>query len=68
MNKVSCTFVNLTPAQAETLADWYEGQGEQEAGIWFEENCEDRTPKTDCGRKGGPVEIDEDGNVVVYCH
>ena len=66
-NKVSCTFVNLTLAQAKTLAEWYEGQGEQDADIWFDENCEDPTPMTDCARKGGYKEIDKDGNVTVYC-
>lgn len=25
-----------TKAQAEAFADWYEGQGEQDADIWFE--------------------------------
>ena len=66
-SKVSCTFVNLTPAQAKTLASWYEGQGEQDAEFWFDENCEDPTPLTDCSRKGGYREIDDQGNVTVYC-
>lgn len=34
--KVTCTFANLTPEQADTLACWYEGQGEQSAQEWFD--------------------------------
>ena len=63
--KVSCTFVNLTRAQAREFASWYEGQGEQDADIWFDENCEDGTPMTD-GAKGY-YKIHEDGNVTVFC-
>lgn len=66
-DKVSCTFVNLTPTQAKTLAEWYGGQGEQDADIWFDINCEDRAPLTDVRRVGGYKEIDENGNVTVYC-
>lgn len=66
-DKVTCTFVNLTPAQAKTLPEWYEGQGEQDADLWFDENCEDRAPLTNVQRKGGYKEIDEDGNVTVFC-
>lgn len=32
-----CRFTNLTEEQATTLADWYYGQGEQNADIWFDE-------------------------------
>ena len=64
-DKVSCTFVNLTPAQAKTLASWYEGQGEQDADFWFEENCEDPAPITDSSM--GYYKIHDDGNVTVYC-
>jgi hypothetical protein len=28
---------NLTAEQAETLADWFDGQGEQDCCIWFED-------------------------------
>jgi hypothetical protein len=66
-DKVTCTFVNLTPAQAKALAEWYEGQGEQQADDWFDIVCEDRAPYTDVGRVGGYREIDEDGNVIVHC-
>lgn len=66
MNKVTCTFVNLTPEQAKTLASWYEGQGEQSADEWFDIKGIE-TPMTNCGRKGGYREIDDKGNVTVYC-
>lgn len=67
MNKVSCTFVNLSPAQAKTLAEWYECQGEQDADCWFDEHCEDPAPLAHVRRKGGYREIDDQGNVTVYC-
>lgn len=62
----TCTFTNLTKEQAEILADWYCGQGEQDAMIWFEDR-DIETPMTDCSRKGGHTEIDKEGNVTVYC-
>ena len=31
-----CIFENLTPHQAEELANWFEEQGEQDCLIWFE--------------------------------
>lgn len=63
---VSLTFANLTPEQAKTFAEWYEGQGEQDAGIWFEDRGV-TVPLTDVRRKGGYFEKDADGNVIVYC-
>ena len=32
-------FDGLTKEQAKQLANWYEGQGEQDASVWFE--CQD---------------------------
>jgi hypothetical protein len=29
-------FHSMTLEQAKTLAKWYEGQGEQDASVWFE--------------------------------
>lgn len=60
-------FEGLTDKQAKTLAEWYEGQGEQDACVWFE--CNDvPTPMTDCQRKGGYRKIDKTtGDVTVYC-
>ena len=35
-----CIFDNLSPKQAQTLAEWFSGQGEQDCDIWFtEEQC-----------------------------
>ena len=31
-------FDNLTTRQAKVLADWFEGQGEQSCGNWFDTN------------------------------
>ena len=55
-----CTFENLTVEQAKTLAEWFEGQGEQDADMWFDINCVP-TPWSD------GIEYDEAGNVTVYC-
>jgi hypothetical protein len=30
--------------QAQVFVDWYEGQGEQDAGYWFEEWCPELNP------------------------
>lgn len=60
------TIENLTPEQALTLANWYEGQGEQDADIWFDIN-EVETPMTDVSRKGGCILIETNGDVVMYC-
>lgn len=35
---VKCIFENLTLKQAETLANWYSAQGEQQAEVWFDIN------------------------------
>lgn len=58
-------FEGLTLKQAEVFAEWYEGQGEQDAGVWFEDR-DLETPMTDCGRKGGYKKVDGD-TVTVYC-
>lgn len=58
-------FENLTKKQAKIFAEWYEGQGEQDADIWFE--CQNvNTPMTDVEREGGFMKIDGD-DVIVYC-
>ena len=61
-----CIFENLTIGQAKELAKWYEGQGEQDADIWFEEN-DMKAPYTDTMHKGGAVQVRKNGDVVVYC-
>lgn len=60
------TFENLTPKQAEVLASWFEGQGEQDCAVWFEAQ-EIPAPLTDTRRKGGYREINDKGDVTVYC-
>jgi len=58
---------NLTLVQAKELAHWYEGQGEQDANIWFE--CQDppcSVPYVDVHRKPW-MQID-DNTVTIYCN
>jgi hypothetical protein len=55
-------FEGLTEKQAIVFADWYSGQGEQNADYWFDEWCEDGTPMTK-----GPHKVLENGDVVVQC-
>ena len=61
-----CIFENLTPQQAEELASWFEGQGEQDCSTWFEMR-EIKSPMTDVSRKGGYCEPLANGDVIVYC-
>lgn len=56
----------LTLAQAKTLASWYEGQGEQDADVWFTERGV-KTPYANVRRKGGYREIDGE-TVIMYCY
>ena len=56
---------NISLEQAEALAHWYEGQGEQDADVWLENNGL-RSPLTDVGRKGGCI-ITEGDTVTLYC-
>jgi len=65
-----CIFENLSKEQAILLADWFEGQGEQDCIPWFEEwGREDgvEPPITDIGRKNGFMEVLKNGDVIVYC-
>lgn len=59
----TCTFENLTPDQAETLARWFGGQGEQQCDFWFHEHCEDPPPVVEPGPDA--IQQDDDGNVTV---
>lgn len=52
-------------AHAKMFTDWFEGQGEQDQDIWFDENGLD-SQVTDIGRKGGYREFDKDGNITMY--
>lgn len=61
-----CIFENLTEKQAKILAEWFEGQGEQDCCVWFESRRVE-SPVTDVSRKGGYREILENGDVIVHC-
>ena len=61
-----CIFENLTPEQANILASWFEGQGEQDCVVWFEDRGV-KAPMTDVRREGGYKEQHETGDVTVYC-
>lgn len=64
---VKCIFENLSRKQAIVLAEWFEGQGEQDCIPWFEENDEE-SPITDVSRKGGYKTVDKiTGDVTIYC-
>ena len=57
---------NLTLEQAQTLAEWFEGQGEQDCIPWFEEN--DVDPPTVNVQRKPFMEVDEEDEVVtLYC-
>lgn len=61
-----CIFDGLTMEQAETLATWFEGQGEQDCCIWFEDR-DVESPLTDVCRKDGYMEVNGD-DVIVHCY
>lgn len=66
MKTVTVTIHGMTAEQAKQFAHWYEGQGEQDASVWFEiHNIE--TPITDVRRKGGFMKVDKEGNVEFWC-
>lgn len=55
---------NITLKQAKALAHWYEGQGEQDADVWLEEQgC--RAPLVDVA-KNGWLNVDGD-SVTIFC-
>ena len=61
-----CIFENLTPEQARVLASWFEGQGEQDCWVWFDEEGV-KSPLADVRRSGGYREILDNGDVIVHC-
>jgi hypothetical protein len=61
-----CIFENLTAEQALVLADWFEGQGEQDCVVWFDDR-DVPAPLADVSRKGGYKKVTSDGDVMVYC-
>ena len=54
-----------TLAQAYDLALWYEGQGEQDANVWFETR-DLKAPKADVMHTDGCVQILSKDIVVLY--
>lgn len=60
-----CIFENLTIDQAKTLAEWFEGQGEQNCDVWFDK-AGFPSPSADVCRKGGYMEVCGE-DVIVYC-
>ena len=58
-------FKGLTEEQALTLADWFEGQGEQDCGVWFDDRNVP-SPLTNVQRPGGYLEKTENA-VIVHC-
>lgn len=59
-------LTNISLKQAKLFADWYEGQGEQDADIWFDIHGEE-TPMVDVQRKNW-LEVDKDAQTVtIHC-
>lgn len=44
-------FENISLEDAKTFAHWYEGQGEQDAEIWFDIHSGKNSPQVDVHRK-----------------
>ncbi len=55
----------LTKEQAKVFVDWYEGQGEQDADVWFEENGLE-APTVDTDRVSG-WKKEKKNKIIVYC-
>lgn len=60
-------FEGLTQKQAKVLASWFEGQGEQDCCVWFDDRNVS-PPLVEVRREDGYTETLENGDVVVYCH
>lgn len=54
-DKVELIIRGMTREQAKVFAEWFEGQGEQDQGVWFDDR-EVQAPMTNVGRKGGYLE------------
>ncbi len=63
-DKVTVVIVGMTREQALTFAEWYEGEGEQDQEVWFEDRGV-RIPITDVQRRGGYM---EDGGEHITIH
>jgi hypothetical protein len=57
----------LTPEQAKELSNWYISQGDQHAEEWFDIS-EVPLPCSHVQRKGGCMDIHENGDVTLWCH
>lgn len=64
MKEVTLTFKGLSHREAETLARWYSGSGEQMANVWFEVHLSDTHQYAPAVTS---IESDEVGNVIVHC-
>lgn len=61
-----CIFDGLTEQQANCLADWFEGHGEQDCNVWFgDRNIP--SPLTDVSRKAGWKVVLRNGDILVHC-
>jgi hypothetical protein len=60
-----CIFDNLTLKQAQTLAKWFEGQGEQQASEWFDINHV-KSPYVDVSNNLGWCHREGD-DIIVQC-
>ena len=58
----------LSTKQAKLLAEWYEGQGEQDAREWFDIAGAGKVevPLTDVSRKGGYLKKSGE-DYIMYC-
>lgn len=55
----------LTKKQAQIFAEWYAGQGEQDADVWFEEHGTE-TPMVDVNNPAG-WKKEKKNKIIVYC-
>lgn len=54
-------------AAAKEFIRWYEGQGEQEIGVWWEDRKNiGKTPYTDMDKFHNLPKVDDEGNHVLY--
>ena len=65
-NMAKLILDGLTADQAKHLADWFEGQGEQDCAFWLE-NQGVKSPLTDVCRQGGCFETIGD-DTVLHCY
>lgn len=49
---------------AKAFIHWFEGQGEQDAGVWFDEKVKEANQTVNC-KKTFPIKKDEQGNFIM---